>query len=335
MGALAAVNRILSVLRRPFPLVLALLCPCGGLLAQQPQGVVTGFTIDERQGSVRAVLGIPGATRLGDPVELPAKVVGGAFGQGRGLAIAGSAWSVYLLQNLGAPSPRVARLETAISGVTEVFLNPSATTALLYSGEYRRLQLVTSLDSTPVLGNSIPATLLKGAFSTAAVANASSCALIASYDAEGSSIQKLCADGTISAVAQLPGTRIGSIAWFREEQDAVAVDAAGRQILWLKNLDQGAAPVTLAGPSNGLVSPSAILPLDDATIAVADGGAASLLVIDTSKGVPPQTFPLPEAPTRLIALDAPGVLACNRVGSGPLLLVDTRHNYATSFVPMN
>lgn len=337
-------------LARPSVLVLAAFaCTTGHLAAQPaPQGVITGYTIDSRQGAVRPVLGIPGSTRLGDPLPVPEKVNVGVFGPGQGLVVSTvGPGNVYLLQNLAgtaagvnagqgaATGPSITPLATLIPRVTDLYLNPSATVALLYSAASRRFEWVTNLDTTPVPGPPIPANLLAGAVFTASIASGSSCALVATTLDGGSQIHKLCSDGSIAMVAQLPGAQITSLTWFREDQDALAVDQAGKQILWLQNLSQGPSVAVLAGPSSGLSEPSAVLALDDSTVAVADSGSSSLLVFNTANAGALQTFVLPEVPTRLVALSQPGVLACTQTGSRPLLLVDTRHNYAPFFVPMN
>lgn len=301
----------------------------------QPQGVVSGYVIDGRTGSLRAVLGIPGATRLGDPIALPSRIQSGAIRSGRAVLLSqGLAQSVYVARNLSAAAPEVIALNAAIPHVSRVFMNPIGTTALLYSLTAHRFQFVTGLDTTPHAGDPISDSMVQGAFAAASVASSTGCALVASNDEAGAYLRKLCPDGSSPITVGMTGAHISSLAWFRKDVDAVAVDQNSNQVYRLSDVSNGGSPVALAGPAQGIGFPAEVLPLDDSHVALTERGSATLRVFDTNGGTS-QSYTLTQVPTELDAMDEPGVLAISRIGPGPLLLVDTRHNFASFFVPLN
>jgi hypothetical protein len=317
-------------------LLLAILL-AGGPAYAQVQGVTSGYAIDTRSGSIQPVLGIPGAARLGDPSVLPSAAGEGVVANGRAVMISARRVRVLVVQNLSSPAPAVIPLSGVIPDVSRVFLNGNATTALLYSDKRRLFQFITGVDSTPVVGDSFAASLLRGAFSAAAVAGSRPCALFASFDPANSYIQQACADspGSVLDVAQLPAVRAAAISLSRQDQDALVADQAGNQILLLPDFAQGAGPIAVAGPAQGIDSPVAVLALGPTTFAAIDGVSPKLVLADSANPAAARTIALPAVPTQLEFLDPSGVLSCTRIGPGPLLLVDARQDFAPFFVPIN
>lgn len=304
----------------------------------QEQGLLAGIVLDSRTGTLRPVRGIPGAARLGDPIPFEPVIAEAAVRNGRAVVIsAEESPKVSLLRHLDAPSPEVIPLDSPIAPVSRVYLNGSATTALLYSYVNESAQFVTGLDGTPKLSDPIPASALSGRFLDAAVAETRNCALLTSFDGENGYLQHVCADsvGPVDVIARLPGVRPAAVGWFQRDRDALIADAAGNQLLWLPQFSSGAAPVALAGPNDGIEGPAALLPLNGTTVAVMNGGSASLVLADTRRAGESRRIELPELPTRLEMLNASAVLACTRIGPGPLLLVDPRRDFAAVYVPMN
>jgi hypothetical protein len=301
-------------------------------------GLLAGYVLDSRTGTLRRVSGIPGAARLSDPIRFEPVIAEATARNGRALVIsAEESPKVSLLRHLDASAPEVTPIDSTIAPVSRVYLNASATTALLYSSVNESAQFVTGLDGTPKLSDSIPASAILGRFLDAAVAETRSCALLTSFDDQHGYLQHVCADsvGQVGTIARLPGVRPAAVAWFARDRDALIADAAGNELLLLPQFSTGTAPVTLAGPNDGLDGPAALWALNGATIAVMNRGSASLVLVDTRQNGGTRRIELPEIPTRLESLNAAGALVCTRIGAGPLLLVDPRRDFAALYVPMN
>jgi hypothetical protein len=304
----------------------------------QEHGLLAGYVLDSRTGTLRRVSGIPGAARLSDPIAFDQVIAEASVRNGRALVIsAEESPRVSLLRNLDAPAPEVIPIDSPLAPVSRVFLNASATTALLYSSVNESSQFVTGLDGTPKLSDPIPSSALVGRFLDAAVAETRSCALLTSFDDEHGYLHHVCADSVaqVAVIARLPGVRPAAVAWFDRDRDALIADAAGNELLLLPQFSTGTAPVTLAGPNDGIDNPAALLPLNSTAVAVMNRGSASLVLVDARQTGVTRRIELPEIPTRLETLGASGALACTRTGPGPLLLVDPRRDFAALYVPMN
>lgn len=310
----------------------------GALHAQmQEQKLMAGYVLDSRQGTLRGVRGIPGAARLGDPIAFPQAIAQAAVRNGRAVVVSAEEPArVSLLRQLDAAVPERIAIDDAIAAVSRVYLNGTATTALLYSSSGETFQLITGLDATPAVSTPIPAAGLRGKFLNAAVAETQSCALLTSADEESGYLYRVCAgSGEMGLMAQLPGVRPAAVGWWQQDRDALVADAANHELLLLTRFLIGAAPIPLARATDGLEDPGALLPLNRTTIAVMNRGSASLVLADTSQEGATRRVELPESPTRLELLDGFGVLACTDVGPGPLVLVDPRRDFAAFYVPMN
>lgn len=311
----------------------------GVALAQiHEQGLLAGYVLDSRSGTLRRVLGIPGSARMSDPIPFEQPIAEATVRNGRAVVISAEELpKVSLLRHLDRPAPEVIPIASPIAPVSRVYLNGSATAALLYSSVNESAQFVTGLDQTPKLSEPIPASALLGKFLAAAVGESRNCALLTSFDDQNGYLQHVCADsvGDVGVIARLPGVRPAAVGWFQQDRDALIADALGNELLLLPRFSTGAAPVTLAGPNDGIDRPAALLPLDSATIAVMNRGSASLVLVDSRQIGGARRIELPEIPTRLEFLDGSGVLACTRTGPGPLLLVEPRRDFAALYVPMN
>lgn len=311
---------------------IALLALGTGVLSAQIQGVISGYVIDSQSGSIRSVLGIPGASRLGEPADLGFRILSGVIRNGRAVVISTEEPAqAYVLREL-ASRPVARRLPISPSPTARVFLNRSATVALVYSAEAQTIQFVRGLDRAELLIHPPPAfaiSTLRGAFVDAAVADSTSCALIGTVDEFASYILKACSGikNSIATIATLPGVRISSLAWFHGETDAIVADQLSNRILLLPGIS--GSPIELAGSSPA----SALIALDDTRIAAISTETPALLVIDTEHAQASRTIALPATPTRLEFLASGGILALTQPDSQPLLLIDMRQDFAPFFVP--
>ncbi len=134
--------------------LVSLLCLAAPLaLAQQGrvEGPVTGYVFDGQAQVLRPVLGIPGASVLGDPVNLGAGLASGAVSPRLDSVIAvatDGTFHIYTL-NAGAAS------EVPANGIPfvpeRVVFSPTGSAAALYGGG--RIQVVTGLPGAPKPGN--------------------------------------------------------------------------------------------------------------------------------------------------------------------------------------
>jgi len=148
-----------KAIRRSAVLLLATalsLCAQTGQVA----GPVVGYVFDHAAGSLRPILGIPGAAILGNPLplgySLTSAVVAPRQDSAFGVAADGSL-HLFLL-NAGGATETSCKACPASAG--SVVFNPSGTAAALYSAG--RVQIVTGLPSSPAAGTTFTAASARG-----------------------------------------------------------------------------------------------------------------------------------------------------------------------------
>ncbi len=317
------------MIRRIFPLFFA---GCLAFAQVSLRGPAAGFVVDSGAQAIRPLLGIPGASQLGDPIALPFSIQTAAFGANNAaIAIsAGQTPSVYFIRNLNGV-PQV--LQQNGLSFDSVFANPRSSNYLLYSSAQGTFQFLT--DSASALQLSSPITGVTGQLITASVEDRAACAWVASTDQINNYLSRICADPSQSAVNAIasPSIGISAVAALHRDGSAVVGDRIGNT-LWLVNANQGAVQVQqVANNTQGIAVPKAIGELKYPLVLLANDGSPNLLVINLESGQLQNTIPLATPPTQLQALND-SILLCNSLASGPLILVDLLQNAQAFFVPM-
>lgn len=315
-------------------LAMAALCSVG--FAQVNfRGVVSGYMLDGRSGTLRPVLGIPGAAYLGDSLPLAWGVTAAAIRGSRDVAVVISneqPRGVYILHNLSGAVAAI-RLDGAMPDSDRVVLSGDGSTAALASSSQRQIQLVTKLASVAAVSDAVPLGV-RGGITAMAISN-SGCAAVAAADSQSGQVVQVCASNSSLTIPifDREAFRSTAIAWLDNQKAAVA-DAASNQVLLFANLD-GSAPTLLLDGSDGVDVPVGLAAIDSQTLAVANSGAGTLLVARTDRSTAPRSVPLPAAPTMLDVLDSASILVSNALLDLRCLLVDARQDYGAFFVPVH
>jgi hypothetical protein len=254
-------------------------------------GPVAGYV--ELGGSVlRAIYGVPGSFRFGDPLILPDGTSRIHIAPGQDFAIAertGPGVSVLFLS--GGAVDRVTPVEGAIAPDWVAF-SPGAGSAVLFSAASGRLQVVRGLPDTPRVAFDLDSASLGDTARTAAVSDDGRTLMVASRRAV-----YLVPPGGGPAQVLLTGSEIGSLALFRRGTDAAVWDALTGAIHLLSNVTS--APVDRVVASGwkgfGKLYPS----WDGMTIFLVRRGVKSVSAIDIASGEA-QSF---EIPSTAVTLD--------------------------------
>jgi hypothetical protein len=130
---------------------------------QGMQTPVLGFVNNADTGELRSLLGIPGASALGESLAVPAGIKSVYFAPSQGYALlapsAGNSLGIMTIQ--GADAGAVASICAAIPQPDIVAFSPGASTAALYSKAEGRLQVISGLPDSPqlarvIFGNDLP-----------------------------------------------------------------------------------------------------------------------------------------------------------------------------------
>ncbi len=302
-----------------------LLLAATALHAAGPAGPVSGWTLDIRTATIRAIVGIPGALRLADPLSLPNGIAAAEFAPSGDLAVALTTDQPAHLVIVSAlkSTPVLTDLGEAAPDARILARNATGTAAILYSASLQTLRFATALDQAPVLSDPVSTAALAGPV-TAGVLDATGCAILAT-----GSIETLCADGSTHRLIQSTSLSVTALALANTEKDLWIADAAGQQILRAQNSPQQSETAVFASS----VQPIALAVMPNGLIVAADATAQALLVIDPS-GSPLQQIALDIVPTQLRPLTDRTLLLLNNLDSLPFTLF-TSEGMRTYFVPAN
>ncbi len=295
-------------------------------------GPVPGYVLDSRTGTLRPVLGIPGAMQLGSRVPLPFTVASVEFAPGANLAAVISNETpahFYVIQNLS--NPTINDLGPVADGSIVLAINRTGQTAVLTA--QGQLQFVTGLTRLPVLANAIPTRGLLGAISAGAVDDAGKCALLGTAADSTGSLQTFCSDGSSQTLLSQAGLRIAAIGLANSGQDAILADSAGQQILRVAGYTQPGAITALATANDGISTPVA-MQVNGERLMVADSAASVLFFIDLSGQAPIQSSQLNSPPSRLKFLADTTVLVLNDASTAPFTVFDLQ-TMQPFFIPTN
>lgn len=301
---------------------------CAGPLV----GPVPGYVLDSRTGTLRPILGIPGAMQLGTGLNLPFQIVSADFDPAGTLAVVVSNEApshLYVIQNLRNPS--IVDMGAIADHSSVLAVNSTGQAAVLSAPG--QLQFVTGINNSPVLASAIPAQALLGPISAGVLDDAGRCAVLGTEASTVGAIETLCDDGSSSRILTQAGMNVSAIALANQGQDCILADSAGQQILRIANYSQSGGVTTLAATADGINSPVGLQVKGQQAI-VADSGASSIFLIDLSGQSPVQTVALGGAPVRLKLLTDRSVAILGDPKLAPFTIFDFQA-MQSFFVPTN
>jgi DNA-binding beta-propeller fold protein YncE len=299
--------------------LVSLLCLAAPLVhAQQGRvdGPVAGYVFDGAAHGLRPVLGIPGASVLGDPINLGIDLASATVSPRLDSVIAVAADGSFHFFTLNAGAASEAIVNGIAASPERVVFSPSGTAAALYAG--RRIQVVTGLPAAPASGSTFDLTPL-----LTLPDRRGHSALTGSFAVSDDGALVLAALG---AGVQLFGT--GSVRQIVTARNAVVAFAPGSHDAAVAGIG-----VTLVKDVGNAAAQQVVAP-DDATqtavgVAFSADGGKLYLATATAQGV--SAFDLSAGTRSLIPCDCtPAGIAgmgnlyrLNEVGSAPLWLLDT------------
>lgn len=285
------------------------------LLAQSPvDGPVTGWVWDSSHGAIRPILGLPGASVLGNGVD-GGVIFSKAVTNQRNyvIGIGGEGAQAYLLRLRGESQAEL--LPSVAAGVSRVVLSPSGDSAVLVYEETRKLVVLSGLpdaitEPREIQWNEIPSALaISDHASYLAAASENGVVII---DRDGNRWNP----GQERAAA--------SLAFLDGSSDLLVADEAG---VWLvRNVQNPERTLLFDQPARAVASTR------DRGQVVAITTDAKLRVIDMATHAS-RELQAPVEPAKLARLSG-AVFGINESGSEPLWLLDLQGTEPrTVFVP--
>jgi DNA-binding beta-propeller fold protein YncE len=257
--------------------ILTLACVAAFLLSAQQgrvAGPSSGFVFDSSTSALRPILGIPGASVIGDPLKLGFDLASASVAprQDSALVTASDGGSRFLRLTAGAVTERA--VDGLLGAPERVAFSPSGTAAALYAAG--KTQVLTGLPDSPVVAGTLD---LDGTPSALAVSDDGSYLLFATAGSIrllgiGGDNRKLmdAADGALAAFA--PGGH-----------DAAVSDPGGAGIVLFRDLAGASQQTIVAPPDDAIASPAGLaFSADGRKLFLASAAARSVAAFDLQTG---------------------------------------------------
>lgn len=292
-------------------------------------GLRTGYVADEAVRVLRPVIGAPGSAYLGAAVALEFPVASATVVSNGSAAIAISASDspeAWLIRKLDE-SPTAVSLGPASAAFTSI----RAPSAVLYSRADSALRIITSFDGAVSTGPAVPESSLGAKFRSASIDDETGCAVLASSGDGEMRIHELCPARPFEArfVCAIPGVEPVAIAYSKRVGGLLVADNAGRRVILVKLPLQAGVYETLATNLDNLVG---VQPISSTRAIAVQQDSATALVLDVRSRAPVQTIELPGTASLLYYLSPDRVLALNRAGEYPLMVIDLSQDNAAYLV---
>ena len=306
----------MTIRNRSLVNLLCLAAPLAFAQQGRVEGPVAGYVFDGGSQALRPVLGIPGASVLGDPVNLGTALASGAVSPRLDSVLAVATDGTFHLYALNAGSAS----EVPVNGVPfvpeRIVFSPTGSAAALYGGG--RIQVVTGLPGAPKPGNNfdisalltLPAgrghQTLTGSF---AVADDGAYVLVSAGSGvhlfgAGAAKQLLAARG--AAVAFAPGTHDAAI--------------AAASVMLVKDVGGAATQQLIAADGPGPSTVGAAFSADSSKLFVAAAAGQGVTAFDLTAGTS-SAIRCDCTPAGITSMG--NLYRLNEVGSAPLWLLDT------------
>ena len=311
---------------RMFGLALA----AGSVLAAQQgslAGPVAGFVYDSPGRALRPIQGVPGASLIGDPINLGLDLTAAYVSPRQDSAFVVSADGLLHFFRLASTGP----VETSLGGISfipqRVVFSPSGTAAALLT--LGKAQVFQGLPGAPALAGAITLPATGGLQPASATASRSrqrtpTAADFAISDdgvyllsVSGGSVRLLSVNGQNRSL--IPAAAGALVAFAPGGHDAAVLDPAAG-LLFIRDAAGAAGVQTIAQPDDSLASAVGIgFSQDGAKLYVASAAAHGVVIFDLVAGSR-STIACDCTPATLAPMGS--LFRLNEFGSGPLWLLD-------------
>jgi len=306
--------------------------PSTGSADSATQGMQTpllGFVSVAEQGELRSLVGIPGASALGEPLAVPAGLRNVYFAPGQSYALLAPSAGDFLglMTFQGAQEAAAASICGAIPQPDIVAFSPGASAAALYSKAEGRLQVITGLPGSPQLARVVPATDLPDDVRFLAITDDGVTLLEGTIHSSVYLLPQLGSPRLLHTAGDLQG-----MAFAPRTNDLIAFDRAANTAFELQDVDGAGSYLLLADGLTGMDG-NVFLETSRAGAVIASTKSGTLWEIDL-KSQQVQNIHLPGMPQMLQPLRTSGdYLLFYRTGFPAWILDSNGVEGVVSFVP--
>ena len=297
-----------------------------GLLAGngwgQIRGPQLGYVFDKGSGILKPILGVPGASRLGDPLDLAVNLTLAEISPKQDYALGvtqGEGGKLVLIRFGEADQPSsVLTIESAGLGASHITLSNEGKSAAVLFPESQSLKILSGLPDSPLLAGEIDLRLA-GLPEALALDDEGKLVLLAVPENQGSRISVYSRETGFQSLGIFG--RVSALKLSADRQVLVA-DRESDEVSLIHDVLGGAQRIRLAAREDGIHDPVAVaFSREERRVLVANAGSGNIASLSVDGGPTALTF-CDCTPAALEKLDGDGVFRLTELSEKPLLMFE-------------
>jgi hypothetical protein len=238
---------------------------------------VLGFAFDGAAAGLRPIFGVPGAARLGEPLQLGFAISYAVISPQLDSALTvnadgGQIVAVEFVRSEGRPYA----VDGVRSGADKIVFSPDGRSAALYNAAARWITVLTGLPASPTVAAEFDVASIPGALTALALHDDHTTLLGGFSEDETGSLFLLrpAEDPALLSVLRHPS----AARFFNHSRDAVITDSISSSIYHVRDVSATSQVVFLASSADGIDTPMDVeVSADDSEIVIADKNAVTTI----------------------------------------------------------
>jgi hypothetical protein len=243
----------------------AILCFAIGAFGQDAplsiSGPVLGFVADANGTTIQPIIGVLGASVVGQPLAMDSEIRNAVISPKQNLALAtrGDNAEVVLIR-LGADSVTMTYLDAGRTGADLIAISPSGTAAAAYTHSNKIVRFITRLAQAPETAFEFDASDIAGRLQRMAISDDGALALLNFTSDEDSTLWVVNSTGSRWV---LPAQHPSAASFLGARHDAIIADDAAQEVFIIRGIDQDASRISVASFGDGFDAITDVAPSPD------------------------------------------------------------------------
>ena len=287
---------------------------------QPVSGPTLGFAPDREGTAIRPILGIPGASRLGQPLDISVEFRSVLISPAQDYAITTrAADGRAIVVELASHELVVRPVAGADFRADLIAISPVGSIAAIYDDLSETVHVLGGLPGAPGVISVLDASGLPGSVSDIAVSDDGGVAIVRSIDGDRIALWTLDSSGI---PRQIPADRPRAVAFVPDRHDALVSDDATGSVLLVTDVNRTATRVHLVSAPDGVDGFSSMAVDPDGTrVFLAERESGTVAVVDLNTRIP-IWLSCACRPTGLDPLKGPSIFRLNAASAEPIMLLD-------------